>query len=203
MPSPPPRSTRGEAGYPDQRPQSRPALGPCVPVPHHMNPDLDDMDAPPRAANLAVKRADSIWSRVPGGPHHALLRARGWRCRRSSGPELELYPAGLVIDAGRTICSRSPKSTTSKVLSPAPAFTWSRKSTLACGPASGACCCARPGEVRYTVCCLWPPVAPGRVPIRGSGARAALRPLIANARSCRNEGVAGSYIYALACIATV
>jgi hypothetical protein len=27
-----------------------------------MNPDLDDMDAPPRAANPAVKRADAIAS---------------------------------------------------------------------------------------------------------------------------------------------
>jgi hypothetical protein len=30
-----------------------------APVPHTMNPELDDMDAPPRAANPAVKRGDS------------------------------------------------------------------------------------------------------------------------------------------------
>jgi hypothetical protein len=41
-----------------------------------MNPDLDDMDAPPRAANPAVKRAESADRMLPGAAFgSALLHA--------------------------------------------------------------------------------------------------------------------------------
>ena len=60
LPSPPPpRSTRGEARSPINALEADQPGDPGVTVPHQMDPDLDDVDAPRRAADPQSKRTDS------------------------------------------------------------------------------------------------------------------------------------------------